>query len=82
MSRFYASIKGNRSERTCCGTPASGISGHIRGGNIGASVEVRDLDGEDRVIVRLTRGSNGGQSFELFDGTHRDYEAMYLKGAK
>lgn len=79
MARFYASIRGNRSERTCRGTLQSGIFGHIRGWSIGASVEMNDQNGEDKVIVRLTRGSDGGQSFLLFEGTHKDYEDLYLK---
>lgn len=42
MARFYSSIQGNRSEATRMGTPASGISGHIRGWNIGARVGIPD----------------------------------------
>lgn len=60
MSQFYADIQGNRSERTCTGTKSSGLTGHIRGWNIGARVEVSynaDLD-RDEVRVSLTGGSN------------------------
>ena len=62
MARFYADIKGNRGEATRMGTEASGISGHIRGWDIGARVSVSVNDqGEDEVRVRLTGGSGSGQ---------------------
>lgn len=60
MAHFYANIKGNRSERTACGTKNSGISGHIRGWNIGGKVQVyhNDLLEKDGIIFHLTGGSN------------------------
>jgi archaellum component FlaG (FlaF/FlaG flagellin family) len=60
MARFYADIQGNRGEATRMGTTASGMSGHVRGWNIGARV-VMDVaqNGEDRVTVYLTSGSSG-----------------------
>jgi archaellum component FlaG (FlaF/FlaG flagellin family) len=66
MARFYADIQGNRGEATRMGTTASGMSGHVRGWNIGARV-VMDVtqSGEDRVTVYLTSGSNGGRHEEL-----------------
>jgi len=58
MSRFYASIQGNRGEATRQGTNASGIVGHIRGWNIGARIECFvDSEGKDAVKVTLTGGS-------------------------
>jgi len=59
MSRFYASIQGNRGMATRQGTPKSGMEGHVRGWNIGARVTcyVGD-DGKDRVRVTLTGGSS------------------------
>lgn len=60
MAHFYASIQGNRSERTCMGTAKSGIYGHVRGWNIGGKVLVNDYDGQDMVDIYITHGSNGG----------------------
>ena len=60
MARFYASIQGNRGEATRIGSASSGISGHIRGWNLGAQVEL-DVDpvtGNDRLTVYRTSGSN------------------------
>ena len=37
MSHFYASIEGNRSEATRCGTKSSGMQGHVRGWTIGCT---------------------------------------------
>jgi hypothetical protein len=61
MAQFYASIRGNRSERTCMGSKNSGISGHIRGWNIGAKVWIshNDQTEKDEVTVYKTGGSNG-----------------------
>ena len=61
MARFYADIQGNRGEGTRCGTKKSGIGGHIRGRNIGCSVDILyDKDKEkDVMTVYLTSGSNG-----------------------
>ena len=60
MSRFYASIQGNHGEVTRQGTPNSGIGGHIRGWDVGVEVYVEvDADGNDRVSVFRTSGSNG-----------------------
>ena len=66
MSRFYASIKGNRGEATRQGTKESGIHGHIRGWNIG--VEVRcyvDETGGDICAIYKTGGSSGSERDEL-----------------
>ena len=67
MARFYANIQGNRGEATRMGTKDSGISGHIRGWNVGCRVccYVGD-DGEDRVSITLTSGSNGRGSDKHF----------------
>ena len=61
MARFYASIQGNRGGATRTGSANSGISGHIRGWNLGVRVEM-DVDphtGNDRLTVYRTSGSNG-----------------------
>lgn len=60
MSRFYASIKGNRGRQaTRQGTSNSGISGHIKGRDIGVKVvgQVNER-GEDEFEVLLTSGTN------------------------
>ena len=64
MSRFYGSIEGSaRTEATRQGNAKSGIFGHIRGRDIGASVTMRvNSDGEDEVRVLLTSGSSGYES--------------------
>lgn len=59
MARFYGSLQGNRGEATRMGTPSSGISGHIRGWNVGGKVSMRDRDGKDTAVLTLTGGSNG-----------------------
>ena len=59
MSRFYASIQGNtETEATRRGTAKSGISGHIRGWDIGIAVKCH-VDDQDRDIVTawVTPGS-------------------------
>ena len=60
MAHFYAEIQGNRGEATRMGTPSSGIHGHVRGWDIGASVRCYvDEEGRDVVSVSITHGSNG-----------------------
>lgn len=65
MAQFYASIQGNRGEATRMGTKSSGISGHIRGWNVGARVVVSHEDGVDIVRVWKTGGSSDGMPLEL-----------------
>ena len=58
MSRFYASIQGNRGEATRQGTKNSGMTGHIRGWNIGVkAVCYVNEEGKDTIKVYLTGGS-------------------------
>jgi hypothetical protein len=66
MSRFYASIQGNRGRATRQGTEKSGIEGHIRGWNIGAYValHVNTETGEDEVSIHITGGSNDPSSLK------------------
>ena len=74
MSRFYASIQGNRSEATRQGTPNSGIYGHIRGWDVGVEVEGAVINGNDVFHIYATGGSNGRRddgpiaSVRLVDG--------------
>jgi hypothetical protein len=65
MAHFYASIQGNRGEATRMGSKDSGITGHIRGWNVGARVTVEHVDGSDFVRVYRTTGSNDYGSSEL-----------------
>ena len=58
MAQFYANIQGNRGEATRMGTKSSGITGHIRGWNIGARVECSHENGKDVVRVYKTTGSS------------------------
>lgn len=62
MAQFYAEIQGNRGEATRMGTKASGVRGHIRGWNVGATVELTHTDGEDICIVMPTGGSSRDDS--------------------
>lgn len=60
MAYFYASIQGNRGQTTRMGTKTSGISGHIRGFEIGGKVSCWvDSEGNDKVSIFLTSGSDG-----------------------
>jgi hypothetical protein len=59
MSHFYGNMQGSRGETTRCGTQASGICADIRGYNIGVQTECFvDDDGEDKVRITLTGGTN------------------------
>lgn len=58
MAHFYGSMKGDRREVTRCGTKNSGHQAHIRGWNVGARVELDHVEGQDRVRIYKTGGSN------------------------
>lgn len=63
MSRFYAEIHGSaQTSATRCGSASSGISGHIRGWDVGVAVEGEqdyESPASDRFYVYATSGSNG-----------------------
>ena len=60
MAHFYADIQGNHGEATRMGTPTSGISGHIRGWNVGVRVYGHiNSEGKDCFDITLTSGSSG-----------------------
>ena len=61
MAQFYGDLQGNRGQATRMGTKSSGISGHLRGWNIGARVFVGYNEDKDRdeVTISITHGSNG-----------------------
>lgn len=65
MARFYANVQGSRGEATRMGTPASGITAHIRGWDVGIQVDIQDVNGSDVCYVYKTGGSNGRVSREL-----------------
>jgi hypothetical protein len=74
MAQFYASIKGNRGEATRMGSKQSGITGHIRGWDVGANVTCwTDKDGRDMVTVRITGGSNGNGISKCLGTFSREY---------
>lgn len=81
MSRFYGHIEGSaRTAATRGGTDQSGLSAHIRGWHIGIYVECVDIDGEDRIDVRLTGGSNGAaESIPIGSFTVADLKKLQPK---
>jgi hypothetical protein len=79
MSHFYADIQGSRGEATRCGTKSSGMSGHIRGWNVGVRVII-DYDenlGEDVVAVYATGGSNGSRLTQLICTIREDGKIIF-----
>lgn len=81
MSRFYASILGNRGEGTRKGTATSGIKSHTRGWNVGAvvSIHVNEKD-EDCVSIVLTGGSNNPSCLETIGTFTRKQIDKKMKG--
>lgn len=61
MSQFYASIQGQaKTEATRTGTASSGISGHVRGWDLGVhTFGYTVADGKELYAVEVTHGSNG-----------------------
>ena len=74
MSRFYGDLQGSRGMATRQGGKSSGISGHLRGWNIGARVIVAP-QGEnpevDEVAILKTGGSSGSTSSGYIAGYSR-----------
>lgn len=72
MTKLYASIQGNRSERTCIGTASSGIRASAQSWD-GSLIIYLDLDKDDKPRFRLyvNDGSSGSSydSEKIFDGT-------------
>lgn len=60
MSRFYATVNGqSKTTATKCGNKQSGMYAHIRGWNIGATIDLMvDSDNEDILCIEITGGSN------------------------
>ena len=79
MARFYASIQGNRGEASRIGTTSSGISGHLRGWDIGARVACEDFNGSDEVSIQLTGGSHSTTGGTLIASAKRDGGKVHLE---
>jgi hypothetical protein len=61
MAHFYGEMYGQaKTPATRRGSKTSGLSGHLRGWNIGVRVELTHRDGVDVIEVYQTNGSNGG----------------------
>ena len=58
MARFRGTIQGSRGDASRLGTPRSGLTVTADGWDIGCRVEMTAEDGEDRIRVYLTGGSN------------------------
>lgn len=67
MAHFYGVVKGSRSAASRCGTKNTGVSGHIRGWEVGARVEMRHNEetGQDECYVYKTGGSHGATHEKL-----------------
>ncbi len=66
MSRFYASIQGNRGEATRQGSEKGGIEGHIRGWDVGVHVALYVNDhGQDEISIHFTGGSTNSSSLKM-----------------
>ncbi len=77
MSQYFGEVTGKaRTTATRLGSKNSGISGHIRGWDIGGKVivEWNEERQEDVVTIYLTGGSNGGKSKCLGTFTRKDLE--------
>ena len=79
MSHFYASIQGDRGEAKRCGSKKSGITGHIRGWNIGVKVVIQQEGGEDVCYVYATGGSLGYKMDKLLARFKTLYEAQEVE---
>ena len=63
MAHFYGSMQGSRGEATRCGTKGSGMSAHVRSWTHGIEACIgSDANGNDRVYLSVTSGSNGRTS--------------------
>lgn len=56
--RFYGTMNNGGKAATKGGTAKTGLSGHLRGWNIGAEVSLSvDKDNNDQIEINITRGS-------------------------
>lgn len=71
MARFYGGVVGNHGMATRLGSTKSGITAFAQGWNIGVRVTCFvNHNGEDRVAITLTGGSNGPHP-EIHLGTYK-----------
>lgn len=81
MARFFGELRGNRGDTSRMGSVASGITGHIRGWNVGVRVSGKAEGDEDVFHIYATGGSNGHAperrigSVRLIDG-----EPVFVSG--
>ena len=70
MSRFCATIRGNRGRATRQGTKASGMVSYTASWQGCVRVELREVDGVDfaRVTLETWRGQGAFPSITLYDG--------------
>ena len=64
MAQYRTTIKGQRGEASRLGSKNSGMTAHVNGWNIGASVWLPwdEVKKEDRIRIELTSGSGYGPS--------------------
>lgn len=79
MSQFYASIQGNRGEATRMGSKASGITGHVRGWDVGARVDGYVKGESDVVAVRATGGSNDNIHHRKIAEISREGDTVFVE---
>ena len=74
MAHFYGEIRGQaKTIATRRGSKTSGLSGHLRGWNIGVRVELEYKEGIGDVInIYHTSGSNGGEKDVLIATLRED----------
>ena len=72
MAHFYGNLHSNNGQVTRTGSK-SGITGHIRGWNVGIKVDLTvDENGKDLCMVYLTGGSNRNHHDKLIGKYHED----------
>jgi len=73
MAHFYGEIYGQaKTSATRRGSKNSGLTGHLRGWNIGVRVELTHRNGVDVIEVYQTNGSNGGEKDVLIATLRED----------
>jgi len=78
MSHFYATIEGGRTPATRTGHKNTGISGHVKGWNVGirAAGYHDKQTGKDMFCVYATGGSNGRTAETLIACVTEDAELV------
>ena len=77
MAQYRGTVEGSRSVASRRGTKNSGLTTSANGWNIGVDVHLLHVDGEDRVRVYLTGGSNGRYGSKLiFEAKESDIPGL------